>query len=115
MTLYYFDPVKDDSSSASKSEDKESRQRTVITPDPAFSTTPSARPTGPTALQTIDRVDEDGVRGSTIAASKVQGDRGRVTNGNPSVARTASLRSSTGHLNEKQLAMCQTKGQLDRI
>ena len=74
-----FDPTKDDSSSASKSDDEHSQHRTLLITEQTSSSTPVARPAGPTIVeQAIDGFDEDGLRGPTAIASVVQGDRGRV-------------------------------------
>ena len=61
-----------------ESDDDNHQPRTVITAEPTSSTTPPARPAGLTVEQAIDRVDVDGLRGPTAAASEVQGDNGRV-------------------------------------
>ena len=89
------DPTKDDGSSASESDDEHRQLRTLVTTKQT-SSTPSARPAGPTVVeQVIDGFDEDGLRGPTAVASVVQGDRGRVTSGAQRGVRTASLRSSS--------------------
>ena len=74
-----FDTAKDYGSSASESDDENHQPRTVITAEPTSSTTPTAKPAGPTVEQAIDRVDDDGLRGPTAACSEVQCDHGRVT------------------------------------
>ena len=74
------DPTKDDGSSASESDDEHRQLRTSVTIEQASSSTPFARPAGPTVVeQVIDGFEEDGLRGPTAIASAVQGDRGRVT------------------------------------
>ena len=65
--MTFADPVKDNDNSASEPEDKESKQRTVITAEPTSSTTSPARPAGPTREQPNSRFDVDDRRGPTAA------------------------------------------------
>ena len=74
------DPIKDDGSSVSESDDEHHQLRTLVTREQTSSLTPSAIPASPTVVeQAIDGFDEDGLRGPTAIASVVQGDRSRVT------------------------------------
>ena len=68
------DPTKDDGSSVSESDDEYRHLRTRLKIEQTSSSTPSARPAGPTVVeQAIDGFDEDGLRVPTAVASEVQG------------------------------------------
>ena len=74
------DPTKDDGSSVSESDDMHRRLGTLVTTEQTSSSSPSARPAGPTVVeQAIDGFDEDGLRDPTAVAGAVQVDRFRVT------------------------------------